>query len=86
MKEFIFKEQTMLMKYCKIFCIYSALLIVMLGIWVEGGTAQSDWMPDAEFTEGSAERLPYARTQYSIVNRYYLYKSEYRRTRDTDSL
>ena len=47
MKGFIFKEQTMLMKYCKIFCIYSALLIVMCGIWVEVGIAQSAWMPDA---------------------------------------
>ena len=46
MKGFIFKEQTMLMKYCKIFCIYSALLMVMLGIWVDVGIAQSDWMPD----------------------------------------
>ena len=34
----------------KVFCVYFGMMIVMLGIWVEVGTAQEDpstWMPDA---------------------------------------
>ncbi len=50
----------MRMKYCKIFCIYSALLIMMLGIWVEVSTAQTITatdMPNANLRAEVLRRL-----------------------------
>ena len=35
----------------KVFCLCFGMMIVMLGIWVEIGIAQSTWMPDANLRE-----------------------------------
>ncbi len=47
----------------KVFCVYFGMMIVMLGIWVEVGTAQdpppdpSTWMPDANLRAAVLARL-----------------------------
>ena len=47
----------------KVFYVCFGIMIVMLGIWVEGGTAQSDWMPDANLRAEVLKRLK----QLSII-------------------
>ena len=41
----------------KVFCLCFGIMIGMLGIWVEVGTAQSNWMPDANLRAGVRKAL-----------------------------
>ena len=66
------------MKYCKTFCIYAALLIVMCSTWIEGSFAQDDastWMPDDNlrtFLESFAQLNPLTKAKLAVPTAFNL--------------